>query len=53
MDAPLTAAMRWLYAALAQRAREKPAEAQGLYQHATEQIAAYAESVQNRTARKK
>lgn len=52
IDAPLTQAMRWLYAALAQKARETPAEAEGLYRHATEQIAAFAESVQNRTAAK-
>jgi len=52
IDAPLTQAMRWLYAALTQRARETPAEAEGLYRHATEQIAAYAESVQHRTAAK-
>ena len=50
MDAPLTAAMRWLYAALAQKARQSPAEAHEAYRHATEQIAAYAETLQRRTA---
>lgn len=52
-DAPLTAAMRWLYSALAQQAKENPSEARGMYQHATEQIAAYAETVQHRTAARK
>lgn len=50
MDAPLDAAVRWLKAALAQKARYSPAEAQEAYRHATEQLAAYAESLQRRTA---
>jgi len=50
IDAPLTAAMRWLYAALAQQAMDNPSEAAGMYGHATDQIAQYAESVQQRTA---
>ena len=52
MDAPLTAAMRWLYAALAQKAKHSPNEAHEAYRHATGQISAYAESLQNRTAGK-
>lgn len=48
IDAPLTQAMRWLYAALAQRAREDPAAAPGLYRHATDNLAAFAEQIQNR-----
>jgi hypothetical protein len=48
IDAPLTQAMRWLYAALAQRAREDSAAAPGLYRHATDNLAAFAEQIQNR-----
>lgn len=48
IDAPLTQAMRWLYAALAQRAREDPAAAPALYRHAAESLAAFAEQIQNR-----
>jgi type VI protein secretion system component VasF len=48
IDAPLTQAMRWLYAALAQRAREDPAAAPALYKHATDSLAAFAEQIQNR-----
>ena len=49
-EAPLTAAMRWLYAALAQVAEYDPSSAEDRYKHATEQIAVYAESVQSRIA---
>jgi type VI protein secretion system component VasF len=48
IDAPLTQAMRWLYAALAQRAREDPAAGPALYRHATESLAEFAEQIQNR-----
>jgi len=48
IDAPLTQAMRWLYAALAQRAREDPEAAPALYRHATDSLAAFAEQIQNR-----
>ena len=52
IDAPLTAAMRWLYAALRQKALESPAEAVAVYVHATDQIAAFAAQLQRRTAGK-
>lgn len=52
IDAPLTVAMRWLYAALVQKTREAPAEAPAFYKHATEAIAAYAAQLQRRTAAK-
>jgi hypothetical protein len=51
-EAPLTAAMRWLYAALAQVTEYDPDSAEDRYRHATEQIAVYAESVQSRIANK-
>jgi type VI protein secretion system component VasF len=47
IDAPLTEAMRWLYAALAQRARENPAAAAALYRKTTENLAKFAEDIQN------
>lgn len=47
IDAPLTRAMQWLYAALAQRARENQAEAPELYKHATDSISAFAEQLQH------
>jgi hypothetical protein len=47
IDAPLTQAMRWLYAALAQRAREDPEAAPGLYRHATDSLAGFAEQIQH------
>jgi hypothetical protein len=47
IDAPLTEAMRWLYAALAQRARENPAAAAALYQQTTENLAKFAEGIQD------
>ena len=47
IDAPLTEAMRWLYAALAQRARENPAAAAALYRQTTENLAKFAEGIQN------
>lgn len=47
IDAPLTEAMRWLYAALAQRARENPAAAAELYRQTTENLAKFAENIQN------
>lgn len=47
--APLTAAMRWLYAALAQKQRESPGDAHAAYRHATDQIATYADMLQHRT----
>jgi hypothetical protein len=46
IDAPLTEAMRWLYAALAQRARENPAAADALYRQTTENLAKFAEGIQ-------
>lgn len=52
IDAPLTAAMRWLYAALHIKAIESPAEAPAVYKHATDAIAAYAAQLQHRTATK-
>jgi hypothetical protein len=53
IDAPLTEAMRWLYAALRRKAAESPSEAPGIYQHATEQIAIYADKLTIRTSDKK
>lgn len=48
-DAPLQAAVRWLYAALAQRARDLgPAEAATMYDHVTHEIAKQAASVGSR-----
>jgi type VI protein secretion system component VasF len=47
IDAPLTEAMRWLYAALAQRARENPAAAAELYRQTTESLAKFAEGIQS------
>ena len=47
IDAPLTQAMRWLYAALAQRARENPAAADALYRQTTENLAKFAEGIQD------
>jgi hypothetical protein len=47
IDAPLTEAMRWLYAALAQRARENPAAAAALYRQTTENLAKFAEGIQD------
>jgi hypothetical protein len=47
IDAPLTEAMRWLYAALAQRARENPPAAAALYRQTTENLAKFAENIQN------
>lgn len=49
IDAPLTAAMRWLYAALRHKAAECPADAPAIYRHATEQIAIFAEKLAIRT----
>jgi hypothetical protein len=46
LDGPLTQAMRWLYAALAQRAEEDPSSARELYKHATDQLAGFAEQIQ-------
>lgn len=47
IDAPLTEAMRWLYAALAQRARENPPAADALYRQTTENLAKFAEGIQS------
>jgi hypothetical protein len=48
-DAPLQAAVRWLYAALAQRARDLgPAAAAAMYDHVTHEIAKQAVSVGSR-----
>lgn len=48
LDGPLSLAVRWLYAALAQRAQENPAAAREMYKHATDQLAGFAEQIQNR-----
>lgn len=53
IDAPLTEAMRWLYAALRRKAAESPSEAPGIYRHATEQIAIFADKLTIRTSDKK
>lgn len=50
ISAPMAAAVRWLYAALAQAAKANPSMAAERYNHAADQIALYAESVQSRTA---
>ena len=53
ISAPMEAAVRWLYAALAQAAKANPDKAAERYNHAADQIAIYAESVQSRTADRK
>lgn len=50
ISVPMEAAVRWLYAALAQAAKANPDKAAERYNHAADQIAIYAESVQSRTA---
>jgi hypothetical protein len=49
LDEPLQAAIRWLYAAMAQRTRElSPAEARAMYDHMTHEIAKQAGAVGSR-----
>lgn len=46
-SAPLAEAVRWLYAALSQRADENPENAAEMYKHATDQISGFAAQIQN------
>jgi len=46
-SAPLAEAVRWLYAALSQRANENPENAAEMYKHATDQISGFAAQIQN------
>ena len=46
-SAPLAEAVRWLYAALSQRAAENPESAAEMYKHATDQISGFAAQIQN------